>query len=67
MSMRVDEAWQHHAAGDVESLRMARRRMSRNLSLGADGDDQPLGDEDGTIFYNSYVGKRSATARSAAT
>ena len=41
--------------------------MSRNLSLGADGDDQPLGDEDGTIFYNSYVGKRSATARSAAT
>ena len=41
--------------------------MSRNLSLGADGDDQPLGDEDGTIFYNSYVGQRSATARSAAT
>ena len=65
MSMRVDEAWQHHATGSVQSLRIACQRMGFNLCAVADSDDEAVCDEQGAVFYESDVGKRSGTAGSA--
>jgi hypothetical protein len=67
MRMRVDEAWQHDATGGVESLRTARKGMSLNLCAGTHGDDEAIGDEHRAIFYKPYIGKRIASAGSAAT
>ena len=67
MGMRVDEARQHHLACHVQLLRTARQGMSFNLRAGADSGDEAIGDEQGAIFYDSYVRKGSATAGSAST
>ena len=67
MCVRVDEAWQHHAAGGVQSVRTAGQRMSLNLRAGTYTDDEAVGDEHRAIFYKSHIAKRSATAGSVAT
>jgi hypothetical protein len=41
--------------------------MGFNLRAGADGGDEAIGDKHCSIFYDSYIGKGSATAGSAST
>ena len=65
--MRIDEARQCHSPGGVESLRATRRRMSLNLSAGADRGDEAVCDEHCAIFYEPDIGKPGAATVPAAT